>query len=251
MSAKKPPSAKAEYVYGIHAVAALLEVQPLKIKQLFLQKGRDDERARHLAALAYNAGITVQYAERASLDKLCADMQHQGVVALFHGGSLWHEQDLPKLIGSDDSLLLILDGVTDPQNLGAALRVANGAGVAAIIAPRDRAATLSASARKVACGAAEYTPFIQVGNLARSIKNLKQQGFWIIGLDDAQQQSFYSQKLSGKIALMLGAEGKGLRRLSRELCDQLVALPMHGQVSSLNVATAAAICLYEAVRQRS
>lgn len=249
-TAAKTTAKKDEYVFGIHAVDALLAAHPQQIRQIFLQKDRQDARMQALQQSAQQAGISVQFAERANLGKLCGSDQHQGAVARCRPSKAASEALLNQLIAQGADLLLILDGVTDPHNLGACLRVANGAGAQAVIAPQHNAASLSPSARKVACGGAEGTPYIQVGNLARTLTQLKNQGFWLIGLADSLAQDFYQQDLTAKVALILGAEDKGLRQLTREHCDHLCALPMAGAVSSLNVSTAAAVCLYEAYRQR-
>lgn len=238
-------------IYGIHAVQSVLECYPERIKQVFIQASRDDERVLAVVHLAKMHGLSVQQCERTTLDTMAGKGQHQGVVADINGSSLWQESDLKGLLSSVDTpLVLALDGVTDPHNLGACLRVANGAGVHAVIAPKDNSASLTAVARKVASGAADVTPFIQVSNLSRTLQALKEQGLWVIGLADREDTTLYDSDLASPMVLVMGAEGKGIRRLTREQCDKIASLPMLGNVSSLNVSVAAGVCLYECVRQR-
>jgi 23S rRNA (guanosine2251-2'-O)-methyltransferase len=239
------------WVFGIHAVEALLKRQPDSIEALYFQQGRKDERMETLHQLAATAGIASRYMSRDELDEMVRD-RHQGAVARTRGGRTLREKDLEQLLDSLDHqpLLLILDGVTDPHNLGACLRSADAAGVDAVIAPKDKSVGLNATVRKVACGAAEVIPFVQVTNLARALRDLQQRGVWLIGAAGEAEQSLYECDLKGPIALIMGAEGKGMRRLTREHCDHLVKLPMAGSVSSLNVSVATGVCLFEAVRQR-
>lgn len=243
---------KQEYLCGFHAIQAALDKQPGKVKQLFVQQGRSDQRIDTLIQAARQSGVSVQAARRETLDELAEGVSHQGVLALFTGGSLWDENDLQDILDqhSEQALLLVLDGITDPHNLGACLRAANGAGVHAVIAPRDKSASLTPVVRKVACGAADQTPFIQVTNLSRTLRALQTRGIWVVGLADAEDSTVFTAKLNGPLALVVGAEGHGLRRLTREHCDQIVAIPMLGGVSSLNVSVATGVCLYEALRQR-
>lgn len=201
---------------------------------------------------AEKAGVRPQPAARETLDRLSGGVAHQGIVLRVEPASPLDESDLEGLLSTLDGppLLLVLDGVQDPHNLGACLRSADGAGVHAVIVPRDRACGLTPAARKVASGAAESVPLVQVTNLARTLRGLQQQGIWLVGLAGEAEQELYAVGLDGPLALVLGAEGHGLRRLTRELCDYLVRLPMLGAVDSLNVSVATGVCLYEALRQR-
>lgn len=238
-----------EWVYGMHAVAALLARTPERVAALRVQEGRADQRMQALLDTAGGAGIAVERVARARLDEL--DGRHQGVAARLTPGHEYREADIAALLArSARPLVLVLDGVTDPHNLGACLRSADAAGVDLVIAPRDNAASLTPVVRKVACGAAEVVPFVQVTNLARSLRNLQELGLWIVGAAGEADQTLYEQDLTGPIALVMGAEGGGMRRLTREHCDFLAKLPMAGSVSSLNVSVATGICLFEVVRQR-
>lgn len=240
---------KNEFIYGIHTVAALLERSPERIETLQILEGRSDKRMQQLLSEAERANIHIARVSRDELDKF--DVKHQGVVALLANNVEYREVDLKGLVErSTNPLLLILDGVTDPHNLGACLRSADAAGVDVVIAPRDNAASLTPVVRKVACGAAEVIPFVQVTNLARTLRDLKEWGVWLVGTAGEADTLIYDQDLTGPIAIAMGAEGSGLRRLTREHCDFLVKLPMAGSVSSLNVSVATGICLFEAVRQR-
>ena len=242
---------EAHWVFGIHAVDALLQRQPNRIEELWLQHGRNDKRINELQQHAQQLGIKCKVVAREELDKE-VDGSHQGVLALSKPAQPLRDRDLKELLDSIEHqpLLLILDGVTDPHNLGACLRTADAAGVDAVIAPKDNSASLNATVRKVACGAAEAVPFIQVTNLARTMKELQQRGVWITGTAGEAELSVYEADLKGPVALVMGAEGKGMRRLTRENCDYLVKLPMAGSVSSLNVSVATGVCLFEVVRQR-
>lgn len=238
-------------VFGIHAVASLLARSPERVEQLLIQKGRNDKRITELLALAKQAGLRIEVVERKLLDEKVQG-KHQGVIAESRGSQVLREGDLKLLLDelSRPPLLLILDGVTDPHNLGACLRTADAAGVDAVIVPKDNSAGLNATARKVACGAAEVVPFVQVTNLARTLRDLQERGVWIYGTAGEAEQEVYDVDLKGPMALVMGAEGKGMRRLTRENCDYLVKLPMAGSVSSLNVSVATGITLFEVVRQR-
>jgi len=240
------------YIYGLHAVQAALEKEPETLTGLWLEHARRDARAQKLLALAREAGIEVNRVRREELDARVGEVRHQGVVAAATAVSAHDESWLKDFLASlaAPPFLLVLDGVTDPHNLGACLRTADAAGVQAVIAPRDRACGLTATVRKVACGAAETVPFVQVTNLARSLRMLQKQGVWLTGADAEAEQDIYAADLRGPLALVMGAEGSGLRRLTRELCDQLIRLPMCGSVQSLNVSVSTGICLYEALRQR-
>jgi 23S rRNA (guanosine2251-2'-O)-methyltransferase len=244
-----------ELAFGIHAVQALIESAPERFIELWLLKGREDDRLMPIINLAKKYGIPAQMANRKVLDDKSEGEQHQGVVARVKPGKTFTEADLDDILAAAERkqqapFLLILDGVTDPHNLGACLRNADAAGVQAIIVPKDNAARVTATVRKVAVGAAESVPLVQVTNLSRTMKALQQMGVWIIGTAGETDNCLYDEKLSGPMALVMGAEGKGMRRLTRENCDQLVKLPMAGTVSSLNVSVATGICLFEIVRQR-
>ncbi len=245
-------SSRLNYIYGLHAVQAVLEKEAETISGLWLEHARRDARAQKLMALAREAGIEIKRAKREELDTLVGEVRHQGVVAATSAVSARDDAWLKTFLSSlqDPPFLLVLDGVTDPHNLGACLRTADAAGVHAVIAPRDNACGLTGTVRKVACGAAETVPFVQVTNLARSLRMLQKQGIWLTGADAETSQDIFATDLRGPLALVMGAEGSGLRRLTREHCDQLVRLPMHGSVQSLNVSVSTGICLYEALRQR-
>ncbi|MZH98326.1 23S rRNA (guanosine(2251)-2'-O)-methyltransferase RlmB [Dickeya dianthicola] len=240
-----------EIIYGIHAVKALLEQDPQRFLDVFTLKGREDRRLQPLIAELEANGIAVQVANRQWLDDKVEGAVHQGIVARVKEGRQYQENDLPGLLASlDTPFLLVLDGVTDPHNLGACLRSADAAGVHAVIVPRDRSAQLNATAKKVACGAAETVPLIRVTNLARTLRFLQEQNVWVVGTAGEADHTLYQSKLTGPLALVMGAEGEGMRRLTREHCDELISIPMAGSVSSLNVSVATGICLFEAVRQR-
>lgn len=240
-----------ELIYGLHAVTSLLESGG-KVHALWMLDSRHDERLQKLADLAQKAGLRVQRVPRDELDRMTRDARHQGVVAEAEGAELRDEGGLYVLLDQlkEAPFLLVLDGVQDPHNLGACLRSANAAGVHAVIAPKDRSAGLTAVARKVASGAAEMTPFFQVTNLARTLRDLKDRNIWFVGLAGESDQSLYELDLKGPIAIVMGAEGEGMRRLTKEHCDFLAKIPMMGQVESLNVSVATGVTLFEALRQR-
>ncbi|MEM6051590.1 23S rRNA (guanosine(2251)-2'-O)-methyltransferase RlmB [Erwinia sp. P7711] len=240
-----------EIVFGIHAVKALLESDPQRFQEVFILKGRDDKRLQPLVKELEAQGIVVQMANRQWLDSQVEGGVHQGIVARVKPGRQYQENDLPALLESLASpFLLILDGITDPHNLGACLRSADAAGVHAVIVPRDRSAQLNATAKKVASGAAENVPLIRVTNLARTMRVLQEANVWIVGTAGEADHDLYQSKMTGPMALVMGAEGEGMRRLTREHCDELISIPMAGSVSSLNVSVATGVCLFEAVRQR-
>ncbi len=246
-----------EWVYGLHAISELLKQHPEDVLELLLQGGREDRRIAEVRALADAAGVAVQALERREFERrlrqLPSGAVHQGVMALCRMGvSVLDERTLDALLEglSGPALLLVLDEVTDPHNLGACLRTADAAGVHAVIVPKDRSAPLNMTARKVACGAAETIPFVAVTNLSRTLEALQQRGIWIAGAAGEAQSSLYEIDFSVPIAIVMGSEGKGLRRLTREHCDYLMAIPMAGALSSLNVSVATGLCLFEAVRQR-
>lgn len=245
-------------IYGLHAVQALLKGSPQQIRELFLLRGRKDQRLQKIISQAEKNNIPLHFAERRVLDEKVGDEgNHQGVVAVCAGKTEVHDEHYLKNLlqaleqRGEAPFLLVLDGVTDPHNLGACLRSAGAAGVHAVIAPKDKSAGLTPTARKVACGAAEVLPFVTVTNLSRSLQMLQKAGVWIYGAAGEAQQDIYRSQLSGPLALVMGAEGSGLRRLTREHCDHLIKIPMAGEVSSLNVSVATGVCLFEAVRQRA
>ena len=240
-------------VYGIHAVRTLLDKHPAKVAQVWLQSGRGDGRVDALATLAAKHSVKVEYRSTKELDQRANGERHQGAIAELRESGALGEGALDDILDRAGAhpLVLVLDGVQDPHNLGACLRTADAAGVACVIVPRDRAAGLSATVRKVASGAAETVPLIQVVNLSRTLKWLKERGLWLVGTDDEAKTPLYGAKFAGPLAVVMGAEGAGMRRLTREHCDLLVSIPMAGVVESLNVSVATGIVLYEAVRQRS
>jgi len=243
---------KADRVFGLHAVTSLLQRNPTRVSVLLAVESRDDARMREVLALAEKANVPIRRVGRHELDELVPGVSHQGVVAESGGIPGIGEQDLPAFLDELDkqALLLVLDGVQDPHNLGACLRSAAAAGVDAVIMPRDKSAPLNATVRKVACGAAEAVPVVRVTNLARVLRSMQDKGIWIYGAAGEAQTSLYDTDLSGPLALVLGGEGKGLRRLTREHCDGLMAIPLNTSISSLNVSVATGICLFEARRQR-
>ena len=243
----------APFAYGIHSVRVLLSRHPQRVRRVLLAGGRDAGRLAEIRSLAQRAGVQVSAADDATLDKLAEGERHQGVVAELLPRAGDPETQLEEALEAAGGapLLLVLDGVQDPHNLGACLRSADAAGAAAVIVPRDRAAGLTPVVRKVAAGAAETVPLVAVVNLARTLRDLKERGIWLVGTDDAADKTFYDADLQGPVALVMGSEGEGMRRLTRECCDQLVSIPMAGAVESLNVSVATGVVLFEAVRQRS
>jgi len=236
-------------IYGIHAVKAALHQDAGQVTEVILAPLRNNRRLHSIRDQAVQAGIAVRQAGNEELDALCDNARHQGVAARV--AATRAPVMLEQLLASvEQPLLLVLDGVQDPHNLGACLRTADAAGVDAVIVPQDRATGLTPVVHKVASGAAETMPFYQVTNLARTLRMLQQQGVWLIGADERGDKPLFTTDLRGPVALVMGAEGKGLRRLTRECCDVLISIPMAGQVSSLNVSVAAGVCLYEIVRQR-
>lgn len=239
-------------IYGIHAVQAALQRDASNIIEVMIESGRKDARVQVLLDKVAAQHTEVRRVTGKELDALVPDARHQGVVARCRAVTVWQEDDLDPLLDglSVAPFLLVLDGVQDPHNLGACLRSADAAGVHAVIAPRDRAVGLTPVVRKVASGAAETVPFIQVTNLARTLRMLKDKGLWTVGADAEGDGDVFSADLRGPTVLVMGAEGQGMRRLTREHCDLLVRIPMQGTVESLNVSVATGICLFEAVRQR-
>ncbi len=235
---------------GFHSVTSRLRQRPETVHEIYVDAERNDARLRDLREAAKRMNVRVIPVDTKRLDGMAGGSRHQGVVAQAD------DVKMPQFIDdvleglTEPPLLLLLDGVQDPHNLGACLRVADGAGAHAVIAPKDRSVGLTTAAIKVASGAAESVPYIVVTNLARTMRDLKERGVWLIGADDSARESLYEAKLEGAMGLVLGAEGEGLRRLTKDSCDLLVSIPMLGAVESLNVSVAAGICLYEARRRR-
>ena len=241
-----------DWIYGIHAVHTMLKSAPQRVKELYVQRGRLDDRLQKIHKLAEQHGVALQWATVKQLDGK-AEGRHQGVMALSSPGETYDESFLLKLAEErgGDAFFLMLDGVTDPHNLGACLRAADGAGVQAVIVPKDNSVGLTPVVSKVACGAAETMPLVMVTNLTRTLEKLQQQGAWVVGTTGDAEQLIYDIDLKGPMVLVMGAEGAGMRQLTQKQCDFLVKLPMAGGVSSLNVSVATGICLYEVVRQRT
>jgi len=237
-------------IYGFHAVTSRLRQKAASVREVYLDQSRGDHRARDLARAAQERGVRVIVVDGARLDGMTQHARHQGVAARVDAAA--PAQDLDSVLdGLDEApLLLILDGVTDPHNLGACLRVADAMGVHALIVPKDRAVGITPTVEKVASGAADTVPFIVVTNLARTMRELKEREVWLIGADQGAGRDLYSVKLEGPLAWVVGAEGEGMRRLTRENCDELARIPMRGTVESLNVSVSAGICLAETRRQR-
>ena len=240
------------YIYGIHSVLHPLQNEPGSIVEIWIKESRRDARLQQIFALAHQHHILVHACQVGELDSLSQNGNHQGVVALQRSIQEYSETELEhSQLQRDSALLLALDGVQDPYNLGACMRTAEAAGVAGIIIPKNRAAGLTPTVIKVASGAAGHLPIYRVTNLVRTLQALKDQGYWIMGADACAEQLLYAVEMTAPfLCLVLGGEGKGLRRLTRENCDHLVKIPMVGKVESLNVSVATAICIYEALRQR-
>jgi 23S rRNA (guanosine2251-2'-O)-methyltransferase len=243
-----------QVLFGFHAITVRLKTAPGSVLELLVDRGRRDQRMRQLVARAEASGVRVLDSDDARLRGIVGGDRHQGVVARV--AALTRSHSLDDLLDDADAagetpLVLVLDGVTDPHNLGACLRVADGAGVHAVVAPKDHAVGINATVAKVASGAAETVPYLMVTNLARTLGELKERDIRIVGTTDSAPRSLYDCDLSGPVALVLGAEGRGMRQLTERSCDELVRLPMKGAVESLNVSVASGVCLYEAVRQRS
>jgi 23S rRNA (guanosine2251-2'-O)-methyltransferase len=249
MKRAQPGRADGMTMFGFHPVTSRLRQVPESVKELYVDARRDDVRMRDLLALAASKGVEARRIESARLDRMCPHRTHQGVVAFVESS--------PTTVGLDElldglqgpPLLLLLDGITDPRNLGACLRVADGAGVQGVIAPKDHAVPLNETAIRTASGAADTVPYVMVTNLARTIDTLQERGITVIGTADEAPQTLYEAEIPESVAWVLGAEGVGLRRLTREYCDTLVSIPMVGQVSSLNVSVATGIVLYETLRR--
>jgi len=236
-------------VFGFHAILSRLRAQPASVLEIYLDESRNDARGRDLAAAAERAGVKLMRVPTKRLDGFYGGGRHQGVVARVEVKDLSKTLD-EVLENVEKPLLLVLDGVTDPHNLGACLRVANAAGAHAVIAPKDRAAGITPAVSKVASGAAEATPYVMVTNLARTLAEIKQRNIWVVGADERADKTLHEADLPDSIAWVLGAEGEGMRRLTRESCDLRVRIPMQGEVESLNVSVSAGICLFESVRRR-
>ena len=248
-------SSSPKVLFGFHAVGVRIKTTPQSVFEVFFDVSRRDARMRQFVDRTKEAGIRLIESDGLRLAKMCGSHGHQGVVArvdpLAQVKSLDELLEQLEAASNEPPLLLVLDGVTDPHNLGACLRVADGAGAHAVIAPKDHAAGINATVAKVASGAAETMPYFMVTNLARTLGELKERNIWCIGTSDDAPQTIYQVKLTGPVALVLGAEGEGMRQLTRKTCDELVSIPMRGAVESLNVSVASGVCLYEALRQRT
>jgi 23S rRNA (guanosine2251-2'-O)-methyltransferase len=242
----------ANVLYGFHAVETTLKYNAKRIKKMLVIADRKDERISRVIEQAQSNNIEIEKCNRKQLDELTSKAAHQGIAVHCEPLQIQNETYLDTLLDSleEDPLLLVLDGVTDPHNLGACLRSADAAGVQVVIAAKNNAAPLNATVAKVACGAADVIPYVQVTNLARTLQYLQQRGIWVTGTSGAAEQTLYQSNLKGPLAIVMGAEGKGMRRLTQENCDFLLKIPMAGEVSSLNVSVATGVCLFEAQRQR-
>ena len=239
-----------QILFGFHAVTVRLKTAPESVLEVHVDPARRDQRMRQFVERAREAGAKVLDSDDARLSALAGSQRHQGVVARVQPLAARHSLDDVLDAVEGPPLVLVLDGVTDPHNLGACLRVADGAGAHAVLAPKDHAVGVNATVAKVASGAAETVPYLMVTNLARTLGELKERDIWVVGTSDTAEQSIYDLDLDRPLALVLGAEGKGMRQLTAKSCDQLVRIPMKGAVESLNVSVAAGVCLYEALRQR-
>lgn len=238
-------------IHGFHAIISRLRQRAGVVREIYIDAARQDRRAKDLLALAESRGVRVIPVDVKRLDGMTGQARHQGVAARVEAVRMpTHIEDVLEVM-TEPPLLLILDGVTDPHNLGACLRVADAMGVHAVIAPKDRAVGLNATVAKVASGAADSVPYLMVTNLARTMRELQERGVWLIGADEHAENDLYAVKLNGPLGWVLGAEGEGMRRLTRETCDELARIPMLGSVESLNVSVSAGICLAEARRQRA
>lgn len=244
---------KTQIIFGFHAIEAVLDKSPERVIEVFVLKGRNDERLNHVITALRRSGISVQFMNKKALDDKAKGEQHQGIMARVKPVPQLSESDLADIVASKgrDVFILVLDGVTDPHNLGACLRSADAAGVDAVIVTKDKSAGLSPTTIKVACGAAETVPLIQVTNLARTLRQLQDDGVWITGTAGETDKLLFDMDFTGPTAIVMGAEGVGMRRLTREHCDDLVKIPMQGSVTSLNVSVATGIALFEVLRQRS
>ncbi|NOQ69992.1 MAG: 23S rRNA (guanosine(2251)-2'-O)-methyltransferase RlmB [Gammaproteobacteria bacterium] len=238
-----------EIIYGIHAVEAAIRNQPENVLQVFVQQGRNDNRIKKIVDIAKNSGVSLQAITNDKLKEKCPKARHQGVVAeIRHSKS--SVLSLDELLTKEKLLLLVLDEVQDPHNIGACLRTADAAAVDAVIVSKNRSPALTPVMRNVASGAAETVPYIMVSNLARALEKIKQSNVWVMGTSGDASQTIYEASANQRLALVMGSEGKGLRRLTREACDELISIPMLGSVESLNISVATAVCLYEIRRQQ-
>jgi len=239
-----------ELIYGIHAVEAALRSQPQNVLQVFVQQARNDNRIKKIIDIAKNSGVSLQLISNEKLKEKCPKVRHQGVLAEVRRSDK-QTVTLDSILEKDELLLLILDEVQDPHNIGACLRTADATGVDAVIVSKNRSPALTPVMRNVASGAAETVPYIMVSNLARSLEKIKQSNVWLLGSSGDCKQSIYDTSSSQRLALVMGSEGKGMRRLTREACDELISIPMQGSVESLNISVATAVCLFEIRRQQN
>jgi 23S rRNA (guanosine2251-2'-O)-methyltransferase len=241
---------KSKMIFGFHAVTSRIRHEASSVEEIYIDAERSDQRMKDLVHAAKSANVRIILADDQRLSNIVGTRRHQGVVAKASAISL--AMNLDELLDGIEGppLILVLDGITDPHNLGACLRVADGAGAHAVIAPKDRAVGLNATAAKVASGAAETVPYITVTNLARTLRDLKERDIWVVGTSDDADKTLYQSDFKVPTALVLGNEGEGMRRLTRDTCDFLISIPMFGSVESLNVSVASGVCLYEARRQR-
>ena len=238
-------------VYGFHAVNARLWQNPKSLLELYVQEGKNDARTREVLEQAAKRGVRVHFADAERLAAICKNARHQGVAGFIDASKNHvHLEDVLENL-KEPPFLLVLDGITDPHNLGACLRTADAMGVHAVIAPKDRSAGLNATVSKVACGAAESLPYITVTNLARTLRELKEYGIWIVGTDMGGEADLFHYPVPESVAWVMGNEGEGMRRLTREHCDALVSIPMYGSVESMNVSVSTGMVLAETRRQRS
>ena len=245
-------SKQAQWIVGLNAVASALEHDAEHVREVLLEAGGKNPRIVEIEQQARRKDIDVRRVAQQALDGVAGGVRHQGAAARYAAARTWDEHQLPALIEAAEgkALVLVLDGVQDPHNLGACLRSAAAAGATAVIIPKDKSAPVNATVRKTSAGAADRLPVVSVTNLSRSLRELQKLGVWIYGLAGEVDPTLYSLDLTGNVALVLGGEAEGLRRLTREHCDALVQIPMPGQIESLNVSVAAGVCLFEAVRQR-
>ncbi len=239
-----------EIIYGIHAVEAALRNQPENVLQVFIQQGRNDKRIKKILDIAKNSGVSIQSISNEKLKEKCPRARHQGVVAEIRAGRSG-TVTLDDILEKESLLLLVLDEVQDPHNIGACLRTADAIGVDAVVVSKNRSPALTPVIRNVASGAAETVPYIMVSNIARALEKIKENNVWVMGTSGDASHTIYDCKVNNRLALVMGSEGKGMRRLSREACDELVSIPMQGSVESLNISVATAVCLYEIRRQQS
>jgi 23S rRNA (guanosine2251-2'-O)-methyltransferase len=242
-----------ELLYGIHSVDSALTHDPGNILELYIEADSQNARLKELSDRARDLGVKPHSRPREALDRMTGGARHQGAVARYRAPPPRSESELPVLVenAGKDALFLVLDGVTDPHNLGACLRSAEGAGVTAVISPKDKAVGITPTVRTASAGAADRIPFVAVTNLARALKALKEQGVWLVGLAGDAEQDFYAVDLKGPIAIVMGSEGEGMRRLTRESCDFVARIPLRGSVESLNVSVATGVALFEVLRQRT